>query len=141
MSVPSTAVSRNNWLSNSTVDSPTELIGGVEYSGVCVRTPEDIRYSSMPTPPDTDTNEYHIDWNMTENTPLTVPVKLNSGDVENALSLQENMNREDRLVASRYMLSSVSVMRDRDIAPVVEILDTRSNLMRQIIILITEEHN
>ena len=38
------------------------------------------------------------------------------------------MNREDRLVASWYMLPSVSVMRDRDIAPVVDILDTRSNL-------------
>ena len=69
-----------------------------------------------------------IDWNITEYTPLTVPVEWNSCDVENALSLQENMNREDRLVASRYMLPSVSVMRDRDIAPVVEILDTRSNL-------------
>ena len=82
----------------------------------------------MPTPPDTDTNEYHMDWNMTEYTPLTVPAKWNSCDVENELSLQENMNREDRLVASRYMLPSVSVMRDRDIAPVVEILETRSNL-------------
>ena len=128
MSVPSTDVNRNNWLSNSTVDIPTELIGGVTYSGVCMRIPEDIRYSCMPTPPDTDTNEYHIDWNITEYTPLTVPVKWNSCDVENALSLQENMNREDRLVASRCMLPSVSVMRDRDIAPVVEILETRSNL-------------
>ena len=82
----------------------------------------------MPTPPDTDTNEYHIDWNITECIPLTVPVKWNSCEVENALSPQENMNREDRLVASRYMLPSVSVMRDRDIAPIVEILDTRSNL-------------
>ena len=78
----------------------------------------------MPTPPVTDTNEYHIDSNITEYTPLTVPIKWNSCDVENALSLQENMNREDRLVASRYILLSVSVMRDRDIAPVVEILET-----------------
>ena len=94
-------------------NSPTELIGSVAYSGVCIRTPEDIWYSCIPTPPDTDTNEYHIDWNITEYTPLTVPVKLNSCDVENALSLQENMYREDRLVASGYMPPSVSVMRDR----------------------------
>ena len=72
-------------------------MGGVAYSEVCIRTPEDIRYSCIPTPPDTDTNEYHIDWNITEYTPLTVPAKWNSCDVENALSLQENMNREDRL--------------------------------------------
>ena len=71
-------------------------------------------------------NTIYVDWNITEYTPLTVPVKWNSCDVENALSLQENMNREDRLVASRYMPPSVSVMRDRDIAPVVEILETRS---------------
>ena len=77
---------------------------------------------------DTDTNEYHIDWNITEYTLFTVPVKWNSCDVENAQSLQENMNREARLVASRYMPPSVSVMRDRDIAPVVEILKKRSNL-------------
>ena len=57
MSIPSTAVSRNNKLSNNTVDSPTELIGAIEYSGVCMRTPEDVRYRCIPTPPDTDTTD------------------------------------------------------------------------------------
>ena len=87
----------------------------------------------MPPPPETDTAAYHTDWKSTEYTLLTAPVRWNSWELEKLLPVHENTNRADWLVASRDMLLSDSVTRDIELAAVVAMLDTRSNLQRQVI--------
>ena len=131
MSEPSTAVSKNSSVPSTTGDIPRELIGGVAERGVGVRTPESSVYSCRPTPPDTDTTEYQTLWSRAECTPLTDPVRWNSWELEKPLPDQENTNRDDRLVASRNMLPSEADTRDRELAAVVAMLDTRSNLDTQ----------